>query len=57
MRLTAANGEKVDTAAIGKPFAVFFGFTHCPDVCPTTLAEMTQSLDALGGAIDSGDHQ
>ncbi|WP_342361453.1 SCO family protein [Terrarubrum flagellatum] len=48
LRLTAGNGEKVDTSTIGKPFAVFFGFTHCPDVCPTTLAEMTQSLEALG---------
>lgn len=27
----------------GKPFAIFFGFTHCPDVCPTTLAELAKA--------------
>ncbi|QCI65197.1 SCO family protein [Phreatobacter stygius] len=32
----------------GKPTLVFFGFTHCPDVCPTKLFEMTQVLDKLG---------
>jgi protein SCO1/2 len=32
----------------GKVVAVFFGFTHCPDVCPTTLAEMAQVKKALG---------
>jgi protein SCO1 len=32
----------------GRPFLVFFGFTHCPDVCPTTLFEMSQLLHALG---------
>jgi len=35
-------------AMLGKPHLVFFGFTHCPDVCPTTLYETTQWLDALG---------
>lgn len=37
---------------LGKPFLVFFGFTHCPDVCPTTLHDMTQYLQALGSAAD-----
>lgn len=32
----------------GKPSLVFFGFTHCPDICPTKLFEMTQVLDRLG---------
>jgi protein SCO1/2 len=32
----------------GRPFLVFFGFTHCPDVCPTTLFDMSQMLRALG---------
>src|SRR5688500_10550458 len=31
----------------GKPSAVFFGFTHCPDVCPTTLMEATGWIEAL----------
>lgn len=32
----------------GKAVVVFFGFTHCPDVCPTTLAEMAAVKKALG---------
>jgi protein SCO1 len=33
---------------LGKPSAIFFGFTYCPDICPTTLLEMTNWLKALG---------
>lgn len=32
----------------GKPFLVFFGFTHCPDVCPTTLFDMSEIFRKLG---------
>ena len=32
----------------GKPFAIFFGFTHCPDVCPTTLARLVKLRRQLG---------
>jgi protein SCO1/2 len=32
----------------GKPVAVFFGFTHCPDICPTTLGELSVLLAELG---------
>lgn len=32
----------------GRAAAIFFGYTHCPDVCPTTLLEMTHHLEALG---------
>ena len=32
----------------GKAVVLFFGFTHCPDVCPTTLAEVAQSIRTLG---------
>jgi protein SCO1/2 len=32
----------------GKAVVLFFGFTHCPDVCPTTLAEMAATLKTLG---------
>jgi protein SCO1/2 len=35
---------------LGRPMLVFFGFTHCPDVCPTALYEMTTRLAALGEA-------
>jgi protein SCO1/2 len=36
----------------GKAVVLFFGFTHCPDVCPTTLAETAQALKALGADAD-----
>jgi protein SCO1 len=32
----------------GKAVVLFFGFTHCPDVCPTTLAEIAQAVKSLG---------
>ncbi len=32
----------------GAPFLVFFGYTHCPDVCPTTLFQMSEIFRALG---------
>lgn len=34
----------------GRPTLLFFGFTHCPDVCPTTLNDVTRWLEALGAA-------
>ncbi|WP_152048519.1 SCO family protein [Aureimonas psammosilenae] len=36
----------------GKPVAVFFGFTHCPDICPTTLGELSVLLADLGPRSD-----
>ncbi|MFM0386155.1 SCO family protein [Paraburkholderia dipogonis] len=32
----------------GKVVVLFFGYTHCPDVCPTTMAELSQALQQLG---------
>ena len=48
-RLTDHNG-KVRTLADfrGKAVVVFFGYTQCPDVCPTTMMEMTAVLQQLG---------
>jgi protein SCO1/2 len=48
-QLTDQNGQTVTDKTIqGKPSIIFFGFTHCPDVCPTALFEMSQVLQALG---------
>lgn len=47
--LTTQTGARLSDAELrGKPFTVFFGFTHCPEICPTTLWEMTEALKALG---------
>jgi protein SCO1/2 len=48
-RLVDHRGEEITEQAFrGHPSAVFFGFTHCPEVCPTTLFEMDGWLKALG---------
>ena len=48
-RLVDQNGTPVTDGDLkGEPYLVFFGFTHCPDVCPTTLMEMSDVLDKLG---------
>jgi len=36
----------------GKPFLVFFGYTRCPDICPTTLFDVSEMLRALGPDAD-----
>ena len=47
--LVDQNGEAITEAAFrGSPSAVFFGFTHCPEVCPTTLFELDGWLKQLG---------
>lgn len=48
-RLTDHNGKERTLADFkGKAVAMFFGYTHCPDVCPTTLSDMANALKALG---------
>lgn len=43
------NGKPLtDENMKGHPFLVFFGFTHCPDVCPTTLFDVSEVLKQLG---------
>ncbi|HTM79033.1 MAG TPA: SCO family protein [Devosia sp.] len=43
------NGQKIDqTMFQGHPSMLFFGYTHCPDVCPTTMAEMAAWFGELG---------
>lgn len=48
-QFTSANGTIVRTdAEAGRPQLYFFGYTHCPDVCPTTLADWKRLKQALG---------
>jgi len=52
-QLTDQNGVMVTQKdVLGKPALFFFGFTFCPDVCPTVLATMTSSLAKLGPDAD-----
>jgi len=52
-QLVDMNGRPVtEKTLLGKPTAIFFGFTYCPEVCPTTMAEMTAWLKALGPDAD-----
>jgi protein SCO1/2 len=47
--LVDQNGKPVsDQDFKGHPFLVFFGFTHCPDICPTTLFEISEVMRKLG---------
>ncbi len=47
--LTSANGNVVTDADFkGHPFLVYFGYTHCPDICPAILFEISQVLKAMG---------
>jgi len=47
------HGQPVTEAVFrNRPSAVFFGFTHCPDVCPTALMEMSGWIAALGSEAD-----
>jgi protein SCO1 len=47
-RLTGADGQSVsDRDFRGKWLLVYFGYTHCLDICPTTLADISQTLDLL----------
>jgi protein SCO1/2 len=52
-QLEDQNGKPVsDQDMKGRPFLVFFGFTRCPDICPTTLFDVSQVLRQLGPDAD-----
>jgi protein SCO1 len=52
-QLTDQAGESVTEKTLqGRPTLVFFGFTHCPDVCPTSLFEISEVLRAMGKDAD-----
>jgi protein SCO1 len=52
-QLTDQAGQTVtEKNLVGHPTLIFFGFTHCPDVCPTSLFEMSEVLRAMGKDAD-----
>jgi protein SCO1/2 len=51
--LVDQDGRRVtDQDLKGRPSLVFFGFTHCPEICPTTLFEVSEVLEKLGSDAD-----
>jgi protein SCO1/2 len=51
--LTGPDGAVVESKSLkGKPVLVFFGFTNCPDVCPTTLTQLSVVMKKLGPQAD-----
>lgn len=47
--LTAQTGKTVTEKTLeGKPTLMFFGYTHCPDICPATLFQVSELLRAMG---------
>ena len=51
--LTDQNGKQFTEADLkGKWHLIFFGYTHCPDMCPTTLNDLSLALDRLGAKRD-----
>ncbi len=52
-QLTDQSGQIVTEKNLkGRPTLIFFGFTHCPDVCPTALFEISELLRAMGKDAD-----
>jgi protein SCO1 len=52
-QLTDQSGQTVtEKSLIGRPTLIFFGFTHCPDVCPTELFQISELLRAMGKDAD-----
>jgi len=51
--LTGTDGQPYDftTATKGRPTLLYFGYTHCPDVCPTTMADVAVALRSVTPAL------
>lgn len=53
LTLTDHNGKLRSMSDFkGKVVVLFFGFTHCPDVCPTTMSDLKQTMKLLGDKSD-----
>ncbi|OQM75682.1 SCO family protein [Manganibacter manganicus] len=53
-QLISHPGQIVSNETLrGKPYLAFFGFTNCPDICPTTLFELTELMVELGPVADA----
>lgn len=51
--LMGSNGQVITEKTVrAKPAVVFFGYTHCPDICPTTLTDISRWLKELGPDAD-----
>ena len=51
--LTGPDGQPVEASSLqGKPLLLFFGFTNCPNVCPTTLTRLSVLIKQLGSEAD-----
>ncbi|HRI57496.1 MAG TPA: SCO family protein [Anaerolineae bacterium] len=51
--LTSQSGEPVSLSELrGKPVLLYFGYTFCPDVCPTTLSTLNKALEIMGKKAD-----
>lgn len=48
---TTGKAFKFGTATAGRPTLLYFGYTHCPDVCPTTLADIANALSGVSAAL------
>ena len=52
LRLTDQDGRPFDLASLrGRPALVYFGYTHCPDICPATLADVRDALKLVDGPV------
>lgn len=52
--LASTRGGTISSESLkGKPMAVFFGYTFCPDVCPTTLLDLSTAIKQLGADADT----
>ena len=52
-RMTDTNGRSVSQAdLLGRPTALYFGYTYCPEVCPTTLLMLSTAMKEIGPAAD-----